>query len=196
LDLLPEIENKFRSGPYWLVYTDLVNLNSAKKYRANIAPQSKPFPFAPNMSFGGGTFHERFYRYRPDLMYAVSAHAMSTIERSMDGMMNQRPLFYHPDYYFNRTAMSLKIFHYKYLDGFKKLLKSEMSYLVEDENMIPNQQETFDKAKDRLRSILLGPSHDLKLQDHCKEVRESKWFKFEDINYNWNMSLDEVLKDE
>jgi len=190
LKWLDEIEKCFRSGPYWLIYTDLINLVDSTRYTKNVGNSTlKHFPFCPDIFLPpGGAFHERFYRYRFDLHYEHSAHALT------DSF--GRIIYQHPDYYFHRMIIpnpDIKIFHYKYIDGFKRLLKAEMSYLAEDEHMIPRSDEIFNKAKLRLRNILENTSYPLKLEDHCSHMRESKYFKFEPIKYDWSITLGDVF---
>lgn len=187
LKYIAQIEEMFKNSNAWLIYTDLINLIDGKHYRPNIAPNSQQFPFAPGTTLKSGLYHERFYRYRPDLHYSNSAHCL------VDSF--NRPLFWHPDYYFQRciAPQEIKIFHYKYVDGFKRLLKAEMSYLSEDEDMVPMSQECFNKAKERLKRILDGVKILLQEEEHCSNVRNSKWFKYEDISYDWNIKLEDVL---
>jgi len=180
----------------WMIYTNLVNLIDGTCYRANDAPKGANFPFRKGLVLSSGMYHERFYRYRPDMLYRGTAHALSD--------WAQRHFYNHPDYYFNRNLLDfaftpyengfpIRILHYKYIDGFKRLLKAEMSYLVEDEHMIPNSEDNFTRAKERLKKILDGKSEVIERSEHCTEVLASKWFKYEKLNYDWNITLDEVL---
>jgi hypothetical protein len=180
----------------WLIYTDLVNLVDGTRYRPNDAPKGNTFPFCKGLTLCSGMYHERFYRYRPDMLYRGTAHALSD--------WAQRPFYAHPDYYFNRNKVDwawepqtpgypIRILHYKYIDGFKRLLKAEMSYLVEDEHMIPNSDANFNRAKERLKKILDGQCEPIQREEHCQEVIASKWFKYEKAEYNWNITLYEVL---
>jgi hypothetical protein len=141
-------------------------------------------------------FHERFYRYRRDLHYE-SAHALSD--------MFGRALYSHPDYYFHRAIADpkIKILHYKYIDGPLKLLKSEMSYIMEDNikknptdmDWIPNSPEILEFAKERLAGIFRNDTKPLRLEEHPKEVRKAKWFKYEPINYDFKkITVDDILR--
>ena len=191
LDKIKEINDIFASTQLWLLYTDLVNFVDGTNYKPNVIPQGQTFNFNPSIKLSPGTFHERFYRYRSDLMYKESAHALQDSFNRM--------LYAHPDYFFNRGLfynddIKSKIFHYKYVDGFENLLLAEMSYLKEDENMMPRSQELFDKAKMRLKNILDGGITETKEYDHCKEVLESKWYNREPIKYNWDITLDDILE--
>jgi len=198
------IENEFAAKPLWMLYTDLVNLVDGSQFRPNRAPQGRVFNFTPNIQLAAGMYHERFYRYRPDLLYRGTAHALS------DGL--GRSLYWHPDYYFNRELFTtvdttrsfelrneakqfypIRILHYKYIDGFKRLLKAEMSYLVEDEHMIPNDERTFSRAKERLKGVLDGQLGEIVVAEHAKEVVQSKWWSPNKLSYDWNITLDEVL---
>jgi hypothetical protein len=175
------------------------------QFRPNNAPKGRYFGFCPNTHLTSGMYHERFYRYRPDLLYRGTAHALS------DGL--GRSLYWHPDYYFNRELFlnsnmeivnglerpmmvggePIRILHYKYIDGFKRLLKAEMSYLSEDEHMVPMSDACFTAAKTRLKSILDGQLQPIPPSEHAKEVVNSKWWKPEPLQYDWNITLDEVL---
>jgi hypothetical protein len=198
------IENEFKNKPLWMLYTDLVNMVDGSQFRPNNAPKGRYFGFCPNTHLTSGMYHERFYRYRPDLLYRGTAHALS------DGL--GRSLYWHPDYYFNREVFTqydtseyfylrdqpqklqpLRILHYKYIDGFKRLLKAEMSYLAEDEHMVPMSDACFTAAKTRLKSILDGQLSTISPSEHAKEVVNSKWWKPEPLQYDWNITLDEVL---
>jgi hypothetical protein len=198
LNNLQIVEQTFNRGPFWLVYTDLVNLIDMTKARKNVAPNSRLFPFAPGITLKAGMFHERFYRYRPDLSYTGSAHCLCDHAN--------RPLYIHPDYYFNRSLIMPKvkvleddkekeipfrILHYKFVDGSKRLIKAEMSYLEEDENLLPNSQECFDKAVMRLKSIFEGDNIVIPESEHCKEIL--KYFKYEPLKMDWNLTLNDVI---
>ncbi len=188
MDAKSIIDKYFETAKGWLLYWDLLNLADPTRGFKDNAPISRPFPFSPGKIITAGIFHERFYRYRNDLNY-LNAHCM--------GDSFGRPLYMHPDYYFHRHLFipdtKDKIFHYKYIDGLRKLLKAEMSYLVEDERMIPNSEENFDRAKETLKKKFEKDEVSIKKEWHPIEVQKSKWFKYEPITYNWNISLDQVL---
>lgn len=180
------IESCFARDNNWLIYTDLINLVDATSANPNTAPQGIPFPFCKGKTLVAGRYHERFYRYRPDLHYGCSPQCLD------DGL--KRPLFCHPDYYFNREVLqSARIFHYKYVDGLDRLLKTEMGYLQRDMGMIPHSNEIFEAAKLRLKRILENPKIKIAKTTHCKHVRESDWFKYEPIKWNWDLDYDDWL---
>jgi hypothetical protein len=187
-DCLKIIENHFSKTQDWLLYWDLINLKDATIAYKDRIRDSVSFPFAPGITLTGGVFQERFYRYRMDLSYST-AHAMA------DSL--NRTLYCHPDYFFHRSAIitetKYKIFHYKYRDGLKRMLKQEMSYLVEDFKEEPNTEETFAKAKILLHRVFYSDEVHIEKEWHPSEVLKSKWFKYEPIDYNWNITLDEVL---
>ena len=190
LQAIDTIEQHFYEINDWMIYTDLINFSSATTATNNVAPLgSVGFPFCRDKYLTAGMYHERFYRYRPDLLYKQSAHCLS------DSM--GRPLFAHPDYYFNRSILGTEIcspiFHYKYIDGFERLIKAEMSYLEEDEKMPRGAPPTFDMAMKRLRNILGSASHIIPWEEHCSRVRESKWFVYEPAKYNLDLTYEEFM---
>lgn len=189
--LLTNVEQTFATKDIWFLYTNLINLIDPTRARENIAPLGTPFPFTRGKWLRPGMYHERFYRYRNDLAYVHSAHCLT------DSI--GRPLFAHPDYYFQRDIylgkdISDSIFHYKYIDGFEKILKAEMSYLAEDEHMQPYTEEIFNAALERVKKIIHGNVIPIEENRHCREVQNAKWFKYEPWKFNTDITFDEFMK--
>ena len=176
---IEDIDDHFNETNDWFLYTNLRQLISPTKGVSDSpSPKGPSFNFNRNTRLRPGDFHERFYRYRPDLAYRVSPHALS------DGL--GRMLFNHPDYFFSRSVIpEMYIYHYLYTGGVIDMLKHRMWYAARDNpNIEPLSIAAFDQGVKWIKDMVNQETVEIDKLYHCVRVRESKWFKYEDINYD------------
>jgi len=182
------VEERFTKSQDWVTYITMFDMVSKTKAKLRTQPPEKYFAFAPGIRICGGMFPERFYRYRPDLHYQYHDSIMA------DGM--GIPLFWHPNYYFNRSIMGMELpnglIHYRCSDSFVSLIKKEINYLAKD---APIEERIFNAAKGKLfYEFTNGTIIDFKEEWHPKEIRESPYFNQIDFTPNWDITYLEFLE--